>query len=79
MDVATEPAKIQYYSAIAPQEVEWLWYPYIPFGRITVIQGDPGEGKTTFMLQLAARLSTGQSFPESITILPPYNVIWLSL
>ena len=33
-------------SEIELQEVEWLWYPYIPFGKITIIQGDPGEGKT---------------------------------
>ena len=26
-------------------EVEWLWYPYIPYGKITIIQGDPGEGQ----------------------------------
>ena len=32
-------------SEIELQEVEWLWYPYIPFGKITIIQFDPGEGK----------------------------------
>ena len=26
--------------------VEWLWFPYIPFGKLTIIQGNPGEGKT---------------------------------
>ena len=29
------------------EEVEWLWYPYIPFGKLTIIHGDGGEGKTT--------------------------------
>ena len=28
-------------------ETEWLWEPYIPLGKITIVQGDPGEGKTT--------------------------------
>ena len=42
---------------IQSQQVEWLWYPYIPFGKITIVQGDPGEGKTTFALNLAARIS----------------------
>ena len=37
-------------------EVEWLWYPYIPYGKITIIQGDPSEGKTTLILNLAAML-----------------------
>ena len=32
-------------SEIIPRDVEWLWYPYIPYGKITIIQGDPGEGK----------------------------------
>ena len=70
--------KIQYYSSVTSQEVEWLWYPFIPYGRITVIQGDPGEGKTTFVLHLAARLSTGQPLPECETALPPHNVIYQS-
>ena len=32
---------------VQSKEVNWLWYPYIPYGKITIIQGDPGEGKTT--------------------------------
>lgn len=46
-------------SDIALQKVEWLWYPYIPFGKITIVQGDPGEGKTTLALRLAAACSNG--------------------
>ena len=41
-------------SDVQLQEVKWLWKPYIPFGKLTIIQGDPGEGKTTFALRLAA-------------------------
>lgn len=37
-------------SDVQLQEVKWLWKPYIPFGKLTIIQGDPGEGKTTFAL-----------------------------
>ena len=29
-------------SEIEPKEVKWLWYPYIPFGKVTLLQGDPG-------------------------------------
>ena len=36
--------KLKRIAEIELQEVEWLWYPYIPFGKITIIQGDPGEG-----------------------------------
>ena len=72
-------AVIRYYSSIAKKEINWLWYPYIPYGRITIVQGDPGEGKTTFALNLAARLSTGQELPESVSPpSSPRNVIYQS-
>lgn len=45
------------------KEVKWLWYPYIPYGKITIIEGDPGEGKTTLVLKLAAALSRGLPLP----------------
>lgn len=49
-------------SDVESKEVEWLWYPYIPFGKITIIQGDPGEGKTKLVLELGARLTKGEHF-----------------
>lgn len=33
-------------SEIQSQEVEWLWRPFIPYGKLTIIQGAPGDGKT---------------------------------
>jgi hypothetical protein len=45
--------------------VDWLWYPYIPFGKITIVQGDPGDGKTTLVLNIAALLSNGKQIPEA--------------
>jgi len=64
-------------SEIQMREVEWLWYPYIPFGKLTIIQGDPGEGKTTFALRLAAACSTGTAMP-GMELLSPFNVIYQS-
>ena len=46
---------------IEAAETEWLWYPYIPFGKVTIIQGDPGEGKTTLALNIAASLTRGKT------------------
>lgn len=40
----------------------WLWYPYIPRGKITLITADPGIGKTFLALYLAAQVSTGRPF-----------------
>ena len=48
---------------VAVEDVEWLWYPYIPFGKLTIVHGDGGEGKTTLILQLAALLSRGENSP----------------
>ena len=42
------------------EEVKWLLYPFIPLGKITILQGDPGEGKTTLALQIIAALTTGK-------------------
>ena len=30
-------------SEVESQEVKWLWYPFIPYGKLTIIQGDPGD------------------------------------
>ena len=45
---------------VAQQEVDWLYYPYLPFGKISIVQGDPGEGKTLLMMAIIARLSRGE-------------------
>ena len=46
-------------SQVEPETIEWLWKPYIPKGKITVVEGDPGEGKSWFTLALAAEISRG--------------------
>ena len=56
-------------------EVEWLWKPYIPFGKVTIIQGNPGEGKTTLALRLASACSKGEAFHE-MEAHEPFNVIY---
>ena len=56
---------------VVSKEVDWLWYPYIPYGKITVIEGDPGQGKTTLVLTLAAMLSKGIPLPGTDDI--PYE------
>ena len=48
---------------IKPKEIQWLWHPYIPQGKITLLRGDPGGGKTTFCLSIAAIVSNGWAFP----------------
>jgi hypothetical protein len=49
---------------VQPEPVRWLWPGRIPLGKLTLLDGDPGLGKSTLALDLAARLSTGQSMPD---------------
>ena len=63
-------------SEVQAQPVKWLWYPYIPYGKITLIQGDPGDGKTTFVLAVAALLSNGNPMPECDSTDSPQTVIY---
>jgi hypothetical protein len=51
-------------SEVEPEKVEWLWDKRIPLGKITVIDGDPGNGKSVLTMDLAARLSRGRTFPD---------------
>lgn len=63
-------------SDIESKEVKWLWYPYIPFGKLTIVQGDPGEGKTTFILNLSSLLSRGMKLPYDSTQREPIKIIY---
>jgi len=58
------------------EDVKWIWYPYIPSGKLTIVQGDPGEGKTTLVLALIALLTNGQPMPEAEQGSPPVSVIY---
>ena len=51
--------------------VKWLWPFFIPKGKITLLQGDPGDGKSTFMLTLAAYMTRGEPLPFTEYQEPP--------
>jgi hypothetical protein len=59
---------VRYYSDITSCDVDWFWYPYIPYGKITLVQGDPGIGKSSMVLNLLALASTGEKMPDGKTI-----------
>lgn len=71
-----ETLKLIRMNEVETTEIDWLWYPYIPYGKITVIQGDPGDGKTTCVLAIAAAITTGAALPESKTVAEPMSVIF---
>ncbi len=51
-------------SEVEPEQVEWLWPGRIPLGKITVLDGDPGLGKSAATLDIAARISAGLDLPD---------------
>lgn len=53
--------KLIHMDLVEVEEIEWLFYPFIPYGKVTIIQGDPGEGKTTVVLQIIAKLTKGEA------------------
>lgn len=65
-------------SEIQSEEVAWLWYPFIPYGKLTIIQGDPGDGKTTLVLNIAAKLSKGEGLDSDMKLTEPLAVIYQS-
>ena len=76
MEQSKKKLKLISMDDIQAKEVGWLWYPYIPYGKITIVQGDPGEGKTTFALHLAALISNGEMLPCDDTERTPVTVIY---
>ena len=63
-------------SEIQSQEIDWLWFPFIPYGKLTIVQGDPGDGKTTMVLNIAAKLSKGEGLEENMKVPEPMNIIY---
>ncbi|MDO8879987.1 MAG: AAA family ATPase [Coriobacteriia bacterium] len=63
---------------VAPEAVQWLWYGRIPAGKVSVIDGDPGLGKSTLTLDLAARVSCGLPMPDDRVRIGPAGVVLLS-
>ena len=55
--------------------VDWLWYPFIPFGKVTLIQGDPGQGKTWLAMFLAAACTNRKELPNEAPM-DPFNVFY---
>jgi hypothetical protein len=51
-------------STLESREIEWLWQGWLPIGKLALVDGDPGLGKSLLTLDLCARLSTGRSMPD---------------
>ncbi len=70
--------KLESFDSITEEEIEWLWKPYIPLGKLTMFAGDPSVGKSFISTFLASTISTGSKFPFSDEIVESGNVIILN-
>lgn len=71
-----ETGLLTYYSDVKSEPVKWLWYPYIAIGKVTLLQGDPGDGKSTMMMNFIAELSKGGATPDGVAFGRPHKIIY---
>lgn len=64
-------------STIKPQKIRWLWKPFIPFSMFTILEGDPGLGKSFFSMFLASVISRGGKLPNGAKVTKG-NVLYIS-
>ncbi|RQP98067.1 AAA family ATPase [Burkholderia stagnalis] len=60
---------------VIPRPVTWLWLHYLPVGKVVILAGLPGAGKTTQALSVAATVSTGGTWPDGSHCDPPGTVL----
>lgn len=63
---------------LEPERVDWTWPGRIAKGKVLVLDGDPGVGKSTLALDIAARITTGGALPDGEPMSRPMNVVMLS-
>jgi hypothetical protein len=61
--MSARPELVQY-STVVAEPVVWIWDGYFPGGMLSLLDGDPGLGKSTLTADLAARISTGRRMPD---------------
>lgn len=67
--------KILCLSDVKEEEIEWLWFPYVAFGKVTLMHGNPGDGKTFASLKIASQCTKGEALPGNVK-LPPINIMY---
>ncbi|HEX8073221.1 MAG TPA: AAA family ATPase [Pyrinomonadaceae bacterium] len=76
-DKEAAPLQIVRMADVQPETVRWLWPPYIAYGKLTLLEGDPGLGKSWLTCALAAAVSCGRGLPGA-GVFTPANVLMLS-
>jgi putative DNA primase/helicase len=63
---------------VRPTSIEWLWKDRIAIGKVSVLAGEGGRGKSTILCDLTARTTTGSSWPDGAAATPTGGVIILA-
>lgn len=64
-------------SNVVPEAIRWLWPDWLPEGKLTLLAGSPGTGKTTLALALTATVTRGGTWPDGSACNRPGDVlIW---
>jgi len=65
-------------SSVPTRKVRWAWRSYMPMGKLILVEGDPGDGKSILTIDLAARFSTGLTMPDGSNGSGPWPVVMVS-
>lgn len=66
------------YADVETKEIEWLWFPYLPKGMVSIVQGDPKSGKTFMLIDIISRITRGDYMPFSEEMFEMGNVVLLN-
>lgn len=75
---AVRPIEVRNLSEIAVEAVTWLWHRFLPVGSITLFDGNPGEGKSTIVADIIARLTVGGEWPDGSSVGPVGRVLYIT-
>src|SRR5262245_45157690 len=65
-------------STITPRPISWLWPGRLALGKLSLLEGDPGQGKSSLTVDLCARLTTGAAWPDGAPLPAPASVVLLN-
>ncbi len=76
--IAARPIEVVNLASIHVEAVVWLWHRFLPVGSVTLFDGNPGEGKSTIVADIIARLTTGGQWPDGTEVGAPGNVLYVT-
>lgn len=75
---STPTRRVTYLDGVARERVDWLWAGRLPAGKLVILDGDPGVGKSTVAVDIAARITTGAAWPDGAPGVDPATAILLT-